>query len=859
MILDKKRAALGLQGGAERFHPGECRGNPHGEHVSPLLDFLSRTRSSRADSCLITCGSRLTLSGPRSPWRLFFLMKLFKLHRFFITGLLAILGFSLMGAAISHGQIPGLTGTIDGTNPAKPLEPETEEQTLARYEQWRQEAKATLTRLEASALPSLITEGQSDLRRRNLEQLTLLLSRATKNVAAAKDARKVFEDSKAAAKAWTGFSEPPPYSLFMVDELLNEQYLTKTALKSAQASLANFERLLASTMGEVKAAEGQVNSGINAVKEAVQDSDSAKWQLDSALEALRLLGVRATVAEGNGAIQKDRITALGMDLELMERKLTRANANSRLIDSDLAQVKKLSDERRVGFEKEFVANSKRLKVAIANRDKAQNEIAEISSKAIEPAPAPEQLELAKFRLRVTEDRVDALQSVSESYEGLVQLENLLVKLYSNRSLAIQAKTPSERAGRIQVISQIQDRLQAWISVLRGEIADTSAELSNLESRASSIGSEDATFALINEQRAAKSEKLTMLQRLSKAAGAQRRLVTRWLDEYAPANQPKGLMARVENIGFKVWEGLKKIWSFELMTFENKAEIDGRTVISKAPVTLGMLLGALLFFALGYFVISRIASRIQLVLVSRKHVAQAQAKTLRNWLMLVVGFFLLLGSFSLLNIPLTAFAFFGGALAIGFGFGMQTLIKNFISGIILLFERKIRVGDLLEVDGFIGRVVEINTRSSIIRNADDMETLVPNSLFLENRVTNWTLSSSKVRRTLRVGVAYGTAPQKVMEVLIEAASRHGLICKDPEPYVVFEDFGESNLIFHLYFWLDLAGSANGGIVASDLRLIIEKRFEEQGIGVPFPQRDLHLSAERPLEIHLAREHKQDAAP
>ena len=164
-----------------------------------------------------------------------------------------------------------------------------------------------------------------------------------------------------------------------------------------------------------------------------------------------------------------------------------------------------------------------------------------------------------------------------------------------------------------------------------------------------------------------------------------------------------------------------------------------------------------------------------------------------------------------------------------------------------------------MDGFIGRVVEINTRSSIIRNADDMETLVPNSLFLENRVTNWTLSSSKVRRTLRVGVAYGTAPQKVMEVLIEAASRHGLICKDPEPYVVFEDFGESNLIFHLYFWLDLAGSANGGIVASDLRLIIEKRFEEQGIGVPFPQRDLHLSAERPLEIHLAREHKQDAAP
>lgn len=778
--------------------------------------------------------------------------------QFFLLLLLLSLGFCLGVSPSVSGQIPGLNAITDGTNIAKPSEPETEEQTLARFELWRQEARTTLARLEKSPLPSLITEGQSDLRWRNLEQMTLLLSRAAKNLATAKEAREAVDDSKATAQAWAGFTESPPYSLLVVDELLNEQYLTKTSLKSAQASLANFERLFQTTLGEVKLAETQVNDSINAVKAAEQELDSAKWQLDAALEALRLLSVRATVVEGNITIQRDRIAALNTDLTLLNQKLTKAKANSTLSDRDLAQVSRLSEERKIGFEKDIAAISKRLKVAIANREKAQNEIADLSSKAVELPPATDVLELAKFQLRVTEDRVDTLQSVHESYEGLVQLENLLVKLYTNRRLVIQAKNPTERAERIAALSQIRDRLLAWGSVIAGEVTETSADLSKLESRASSIGSEDATFSLFNEQRAARTEKLTMLQRLSKATILQRRLVTRWLDEYAPENQPQGLRTHLERVRLKAWEGLKNIWSFELMTFENKAEIDGRMVISKAPVTLGMLLGALFFFALGYFVISRIANRIQNVLVSRKRVAQAQAKTLRNWLMLVAGFFLLLGSFSLLNIPLTAFAFFGGALAIGFGFGMQTLIKNFISGIILLFERKVRVGDLLEVDGFIGRVVEINTRSSIIRNVEDMETLVPNSLFLENRVTNWTLSNSKIRRTLRVGVAYGTSPQKVMELLSEAAARHGLICKDPEPYVVFEDFGESALIFHLYFWLDLAGAANGSVVASDLRLIIEKRFEEQGIALPFPQRDLRLSSEQPLEIHLAREQKHSDA-
>ena len=177
---------------------------------------------------------------------------------------------------------------------------------------------------------------------------------------------------------------------------------------------------------------------------------------------------------------------------------------------------------------------------------------------------------------------------------------------------------------------------------------------------------------------------------------------------------------------------------------------------------------------------------------------AQARTLRNWAMIVVGMFLVLGTLAFLRIPLTVFAFFGGALAIGLGFGLQTLIKNFISGIIVLVERKVRVGDILDVDGIIGTVVEVNTRSSVIRSPDDVETMIPNSVFLENRVTNWTLSNRQMRRFVRVGVAYGSSPASGdgNAHRSRGTSRPGL--QGPAPFAVFEDFGDSALMFCVYY-------------------------------------------------------------
>ena len=208
----------------------------------------------------------------------------------------------------------------------------------------------------------------------------------------------------------------------------------------------------------------------------------------------------------------------------------------------------------------------------------------------------------------------------------------------------------------------------------------------------------------------------------------------------------------------------------------------------------------------------------------------------------------LGFLPKLKIPLTVFAFAGGALAIGLGFGMQNILKNFVSGLILLFERPFRVGDVLDVGGQRGNVSEIGLRASVLQLWDGTETLIPNSSLLENNVCNWTYSSRKVRFSITVGTAYGSDTRRVIQLLGEVADRHGVVDKEPKPQVFFTDFGASALTFELRFWVDVI-QANAAQVASDLRLMIAASFAEHGIVIAFPQRDLHLHADRPIPLQL----------
>jgi len=209
--------------------------------------------------------------------------------------------------------------------------------------------------------------------------------------------------------------------------------------------------------------------------------------------------------------------------------------------------------------------------------------------------------------------------------------------------------------------------------------------------------------------------------------------------------------------------------------------------------------------------------------------------------------ILLFCMRLVHLPITAFAFLGGALAIGVGFGAQNLLNNFISGFIIMAERPIRLGDLIEIEGSFARVEDIGPRCTRIRTGDNIHILVPNSSFLEKNIVNWTLSDKLVRANVTVGVMYGSPVREVERLLLKTARENEKVDREPEPFVLFRDFGDNALIFSLYFWMSMETMTERLLLESDIRFHIDDLFREAGIVIAFPQRDIHLDTSRPLDI------------
>ncbi len=192
---------------------------------------------------------------------------------------------------------------------------------------------------------------------------------------------------------------------------------------------------------------------------------------------------------------------------------------------------------------------------------------------------------------------------------------------------------------------------------------------------------------------------------------------------------------------------------------------------------------------------------------------------------------------------------GGALGIGVGLGLQNAVSNFVAGLILLLEQPIKLGDRIEVGDTYGDVVRIGGRSTWVRTNDNVVIILPNSEFVNKPVTNWTANDRQVRISLEIGVAYGTNPEKVRRVLLGVAEHHADVLKDPRPEVLFVDFGESSLNFTLRVWT-ITQVQYPARLKSDLNYDIVSAFAENGIEVPFPQRDLHIrsvAAEIPLRF------------
>jgi small-conductance mechanosensitive channel len=206
----------------------------------------------------------------------------------------------------------------------------------------------------------------------------------------------------------------------------------------------------------------------------------------------------------------------------------------------------------------------------------------------------------------------------------------------------------------------------------------------------------------------------------------------------------------------------------------------------------------------------------------------------KYVLVIIGFFVAAGA---AGMQLDNLAFIFGALGVGIGFGLQDIINNFISGLILLFERPIHIGDNISVGELEGVVRQIGIRSSIIQSYDRSEVVVPNSKLISNEVINWTLSNQMRRLEIQIGVAYGTDMDKAMKILEECARDHKEVLDNPPPYVWFKEFGDSSIEFRLLFFYPRFDG--GQTVRSEVATAIVRAFRKNGITIPFPQVDVHI--------------------
>jgi small-conductance mechanosensitive channel len=247
---------------------------------------------------------------------------------------------------------------------------------------------------------------------------------------------------------------------------------------------------------------------------------------------------------------------------------------------------------------------------------------------------------------------------------------------------------------------------------------------------------------------------------------------------------------------------------------------------------------LILLALAAFLVSRFISEwIKRGLLVRMGMSRGSREAIAaviHYLLAALGFVIILQS---AGINLSSVTVLAGVLGIGLGFGLQNLASNFISGLTLLVEQQIKVGDFIEVDKLLGTVEKISIRSTIVRTIDGVFVIVPNIRFVENNIINWTYQDPKCCIHIPVGVAYGTEPVLVTEALLAAARMKSGVLYNPSPKVWFKSFGDSSLNFELLVWID--EPENSDPIKSALHFQIEHELRQRGIEIPFPQRDVNI--------------------
>jgi small-conductance mechanosensitive channel len=291
--------------------------------------------------------------------------------------------------------------------------------------------------------------------------------------------------------------------------------------------------------------------------------------------------------------------------------------------------------------------------------------------------------------------------------------------------------------------------------------------------------------------------------------------------------------------------LKTIEGFLFNVFQYKLFEINRTPVTPSSIVMFVIVVAV------FYLFSRLLQKaLQNKILTRFRIDKGTQYTLSrvsHYVVMIIGGLL---AFQFIGIDLSGLAVIVGLLSVGIGFGLQNVTSNFIAGLILLFERPIKVGDRVTVGHTEGDVIAINMRSTTVRSLDNISIIVPNSEFVSSQVINWSHGDPKVRLIVEVGVSYNSNLDDVIRSLHEVADENQNVLKHPEPDVLLSNFGDSSWNMKLRVWLE--NPENYYKIHSDINCEIVRKFRQNGIEIPFPQRDLHVRSPVPIPFYT-KEH------
>jgi small-conductance mechanosensitive channel len=628
-------------------------------------------------------------------------------------------------------------------------------------------------------------------------------------------------------------SEPPPYSLSQYDVFLDQLTAAKQQGDTANTTL----KFLKKWLEDAKTRVDLAGQAIRKIKEQLETGAAPEGSL-LLNWGFEFAGLEAELAGANLDVQ--RIVNENAETELRLAQLRTNIAQKRVdwvrsnlsfnqddLDQHLAKLearrKELRDRTETLIQEQRGVEDKWLE--------AQREV-----EAVRGADETVRMRAAGF-LEAREAWRETYQKVLEQTELMLHILNIKGQTWQRRYALLDPDVEYNQ------VSLWRKEAEERIKKFENGIYLFQSNQTNLKSRIVPI---EKQFSREDLDPAIRQHLETRLDALEKMGERYdeflsilldgRELEQRLIDEINVRQQKASVKDTLQGLGTRI----QSLWDLELW------------VIDERPVTVKKVVIALLILIIGMVLLRRITHIIGKRLLSVSSLDQSAAAAIQKVMYYVTLVVLVLFVLKTVNIPLTVFTLFGGAIAIGVGFGAQNLINNFISGFIIMVERPVKIGDFIEVENNYGVIEEIGARCTRIRTAGNIHLLVPNSSFLEKNIINWTLSDQEIRADITVGLAYGSDTRQVKELMLEAVSGHGKVLKEREPFVLFNDFGDNALIFDVYFWIRIQRPMDRRMIESDLRFRIDRLFREAGIVIAFPQRDVHLDTSGPLNLRILKD-------